>query len=81
MVKTTTTAQTKKGGMMKTIEFDINSNPISLIANKILGCRKAQGDKDRTVILMCRLTDGVDEDFIVNEPYRQVLMKIINTEE
>lgn len=66
---------------MKTIEFETDDNPISIIANKIQGCKGHETDMNKTYVIMDRMTDAVDEYFVVNEPYRQVLIKIINHQE
>ncbi len=66
---------------MKFIACTFNGNNISIIARNIQAIVEGTGDrKGKANVVMARLSDETDDDFQVDQTYREVLMMVANIE-
>jgi hypothetical protein len=63
---------------MTLVEFDISSGKrCAIVAEHIHGITERDGNT--TLIIMARMNDETDDDFIVEEPYSKVKEKLAKT--
>ena len=61
---------------MQLIEFEGQERTIAINTSLIHGITKFEDDDNMTRINMARLSDSVDDDYIVKESYTDVLLKL-----
>ena len=61
---------------MELIEFEGRDGKMAIVAKHIQGVIPAKDDKAKTHIIIARLSDEVDDYFVVYEPYEKVKEKL-----